>query len=375
MKYLRLLFLIFIVILITPNLFSTNVIAGTEDAKMTNVTLTAIPYRQGIGGEVIIDASVPFFGGCCYPLFAYNVKATIIIPNDVELVKGQLIQEVDEVKAEEGGAATIVHFKWIIKSYLPESYIIMVNITTKNCGRSNARISVEVVEGCSMSVPELYPDIPSTNRNTMIALDVSSGLENIEVETVELFFVKTNKNMPSNSYDIFAENDSLSWSTGSIKGRSIAMNRVEYTPHTWKGSIPSQKEESTIFYWVVAKDNTGKNTTSIVYSFEAIELDRVYFIVDILNWLPIIGTIIGIIIIVFLFNKFNTPDKRKKILLIGSISTKEIDGTVLDPSGLVKLNRWRNIIAILLLICSIILILWAIYSGYFEQFTRLNGGI
>jgi hypothetical protein len=375
MKYFRLLFLIFIVILIIPTLFSTNVIAGTEDAKMTDVTLTAIPYRQGIGGEVILDASVPFFGGCCYPLFAYNVKATIIIPKNVEVVKGQLIQEVDEVKAEEGGAATIVHFKWIIRSDTPGSYPIVVNVTTKNCGRDNAGISVEVVEGCSMSVPKVYPDIPSSNRDTLITLDVSSGLENIEVESVELFYIKSENNMPSDPYDLIAENNTLSWYSGNRQGKSVVLNFVEYTSHTWKGSIPSQKEESTIFYWVVAKDNTGKNTTSIVYSFETTDIDRVYFIVDLLNWLPIIGTIIGIILIVFLFNKFNTPDKRKKILLIGSISKKEIDGTVLDSSGLVKLNRWRNIIVIILLICSIILILWAIYSGYFEQFTRLNGGI
>jgi len=375
MKYLKPLLLFFIILFIGPALFSFNASAGTEDASMSDFKLTITPYRQGVGGEITIEASVSFFGGCCYSLFAYDVRTTIVLPENVQLVKGSLTQQKDEVEATEGGAATTVHFKWTVKSMVPDTYVIKVNLTTKNCGNLNADETMEVIEGCSMTIPTLYPDNPSTKKDTFVMLDVSCGLEGVVVENVNLFYIKSGKKLASDTNKIYADNDTILWPGGSKSGTPAIMEGREFTDNTWKGAIQEQKDETIIYYWIVAKDNTGKNTTSIVYSYEVLEIDRIYFIADILNWLPILGTLIGIILIVFLYNKFRNPTIGKGVHLLGSDSIKEIHSTIIDSTFQNKLYYRRLLIAILLLIVAIIVLIWAMYSGHLEQFTRLNGEI
>jgi hypothetical protein len=374
MKYLRTLLLIFIILVVGLNFATLNVIAGTEDAEMADVSLSATPSRQGLGGEMIIDAAIDFFGGCCYPLWAYNVQATINIPENVELTDGLATQRIGEVKALEGGAATTIHFKWKIKSMIPNEYLIRVNLTTKNCGNSNREVLVEYVEGLSMSIPVIYPDIPTTDSETLVMMDIRSGLEGIEVDSVELFYITTD----DSKFDIDkieTENDTMIVGQSIKKGAQAAAFEIEYTTDSWKSSIPRQPEECTVYYWLVAEDSTGKNTTSVVYSFEVQDLEQIYFVVDILNWLPIIGTIIGIIIIVYLFKRLRAPLIGKGELVLGGSSIKDIHGTKIDKTKLKKLNLNREIVVILLLIVSIIILLWTVYAGHFIEFARLNGGI
>jgi hypothetical protein len=356
-------------------IFNVNASAGSEGAEMEDVVFTATPYTQGLGGQVALDAELSFFGGCCYPLFAYDIKAEIFIPDNVELISGNDIQEIDTVEAVEGGAPTIVHFKWVIKSIVPGDYNIRVNVTTSNCGKSNAEILVRYVEGCSMSIPKVYPDIPNTDRETYVNIDVSSGLEGVQVESVKFFYIKYSNEKNYDTNKIKADNDTLILDGISKKGIVISPERVEYQPDTWKGMIPKQNEECEIYYWIVATDNTGKNTTSVVYSFEVLEIGQIYNFIDVLTWFSIIATIIGIIIIMVYFNKSNTPTLKKNPLLLGSKSLKDLQNNKIENPSNVQTRVQRNIVLILLLIISIIMLIWAIYSGHFEQFAELNGGL
>ena len=377
MRCLQFALVIILLLVAGPLFFAPNALAGTEDATMSDLIITATPHRQGVGGEILIDASISFFGGCCYPLFAYDIETTIFLPENVEMVSGQPTRKIDEVEAHEGGSPTTIHFKWTLKSLVPDTYTIKVNLTTDNCGDSNEEITLEITEGFSMTIPQVYPDIPTTNKNSIIRLDITSSLEGIEAETVNLFYVKSTDNMPSDAKEFYAENGSLNWSTGSIDGKSIEMNAIDYAPSTWKGAIPSQNKDAEIYYWVVVEDNMGKNTTSVVYSIEVLNIDRVYFFVDFLNLIPIIGILIGIFLIVYLFNKVRVPYIGKGEFVLGTPSSKNIpfSPTPINYSDSNRLNQRRNVVVIILLIISIFLLFWAIYSGYLEEFTHLNGGL
>jgi hypothetical protein len=341
---------------------------------MEDVVLSATPNTQGLGGLVTIEAEISFFGGCCYPLFAYDIKAIISIPDNIELISGETIKEVDTVEAVEGGAPTVVNFKWDIKSIIPGDYKISVNVTTSNCGKSDAEILVKYVEGCSMSIPEVYPDIPNTDRNTFINIDVRSGLEGIHVDDVKFFYIKTSNKEDYDISVIKADNDTLLLDGNIKKGSIISPESVEYHPDSWKGMIPKQNEECMIYYWIVATDNTGKNTTSVVYSFEVFEIEQIYDFIDILTWVTIIGIVIGIIILT-LFFKISSPNIEKNPLILGSSTMKDLQNNQIKVNNVLKARFHRNLILILLFMISILMLVWAIYSGQFEQFTELNGGL
>jgi hypothetical protein len=342
---------------------------------MKDLELKATPSTQGLGGEVEIEASVSFFGGCCYPLFAYDIEVVLDVPENVDVVKGDLTQKIGEVKALEGGAATVKRFHWTIKSMIPGSYNFKVNVTTKNCGDRNSEVLVNYVEGLSMSIPVTYPDNPTTGKDTFIKLEVQSGLEGIEVEAVRLFYIKSTQEDEYDEDQVSAANDTFNWRNGNKKGSLIVAEELENTKNTWKISIPGQDDDCTIYYWIVAQDNTGKNTTGVVYSFEVQDFDRIYFMIDVINWLPIIITVIGIIVIGSIFNRINRPSAGKGVLIIGSKSTIDLHEKKIDTSKLEKLNLRRNIAILVLLIFSIVLLIWSIYTGYFIEFAKLNGGI
>jgi hypothetical protein len=375
MKCSRLIVLVSLLLLLSLPLLSLNSVAGTEDAEMKDLELKATPSTQGLGGEVEIEASVSFFGGCCYPLFAYDIEVVLDVPENVDVVKGDLTQKIGEVKALEGGAATVKRFHWTIKSMIPGSYNFKVNVTTKNCGDRNSEVLVNYVEGLSMSIPVTYPDNPTTGKDTFIKLEVQSGLEGIEVEAVRLFYIKSTQEDEYDEDQVSAANDTFNWRNGNKKGSLIVAEELENTKNTWKISIPGQDDDCTIYYWIVAQDNTGKNTTGVVYSFEVQDFDRIYFMIDVINWLPIIITVIGIIVIGSIFNRINRPSAGKGVLIIGSKSTIDLHEKKIDTSKLEKLNLRRNIAILVLLIFSIVLLIWSIYTGYFIEFAKLNGGI
>ena len=94
----------FLTIVIIPLIPTAS--AGGQDATFDSVSLKAVPPVQGVGGEVHIEAKVKFFGGCCYHLYAHDVKAELInLPKNISIVS-TLPSTVGKVDAQSGGSPT-----------------------------------------------------------------------------------------------------------------------------------------------------------------------------------------------------------------------------------------------------------------------------
>jgi hypothetical protein len=152
-----LLLVLFIIPLIPP------ASAGGQDATFDSVSGKAIPPVQGVGGELNIEASADFFGGCCYHLYAHDVKAELIVPEDVQIISPEP-KTISEVDAVPGGMATTENFKWIIVGDKPGIYDLEVKVSTSNCGSQNAEIQVKIVKGVSISNVNIHPHVPSVNE-------------------------------------------------------------------------------------------------------------------------------------------------------------------------------------------------------------------
>ena len=65
-------------------------LADGADAELHEVVIAASPSSQGIGGIILLDAAVYFYGGCCYHLYANDVRAELLVPEGVEIIQGAI---------------------------------------------------------------------------------------------------------------------------------------------------------------------------------------------------------------------------------------------------------------------------------------------
>lgn len=347
--------LILLSILITSPL----VIADGGDAELHDVEVTASPSSQGIGGIIIVDAAVHFYGGCCYHLFANEVTANLSAPEGLDIIDGPTPEKYEEVDAQPGGTATVIHFKWSVQANSQGNFNLGVLVNTKNCGSVESEVEVEIVQGCVISYPDVYPKQLRIDKEIIISTTASTSLEGRSVESVSLFYVlgeELAKGAP--------ENDSLFLDSGKEKsGNVIAMEQDPYIPNQWtcRFNITST---GSLNFWFVAEDNTGENTTSSLYTMNIIDQNAIDSVTGTIFWGLIISTVIGFILI-FWIRESMTHKREKKT------SVLNLD---IGDGGEEKRGSVRDIVIIGILILLLVILALSLVTGLITDIVNLALG-
>lgn len=324
-------FLAVMMILLGTQVVFPTAMADGADAELHNVELLASPSSQGLGGVIIIDAAAYFYGGCCYHLYANDVTANLTAPEDIVVLSGPTPEKYDEVDAEPGGKATIVHFKWTVSGSLKGAYNLTTTISSKNCGSVENSIGIEIVEGCIISAPEIYPKEPQVRKDNIIQVTASTSLEGRSVSDVTFFYV-TGKKFRSGE----PVNGTLSLDDGStVRGAAVILNQDELIPEKWTCTMKPQSTR-TLYYWFVATDDLGENTTSSLAVMEITDPDRIDSITGSIFWGSMIIALIGFILIFEVQSiYFKRKDEKSNVLkLEDQEQGKEITKHKLDLATL-----------------------------------------
>jgi hypothetical protein len=363
--------------------------AAGDDAEFNSIELSATPRVQGIDGEITIRAKANFFGGCCYHLYAYDVIAELVLPDEVELLS-DIPGTIDMVDAQPGGQATSVSFSWTVKSSIPGVYDLNVEVRTSNSGSQSDIVTITIIEGASVSNFNLYPNEPSIKEEISVNVEVKSGSDEIQIEQTDLYFFTSDREFDFDK--IIAENEILyldestddNASEPDLKiigtGEVIPMS-PDLISNKWRSKLSGFSDETEVYMWFVVKTSDNLNTTSSVYHILIQDLERRELILSSVIWMTIIGVILGSILIIggwiFISGRTENIRSNKGFMSLGSRFREEPYKP--DTPQAIELQQRREktryVIIIFLVIIALALIIWAVYAGLFtELFNRTVEG-
>jgi hypothetical protein len=326
------------------------------DAELNQVEVSASPSSQGVGGIILLDAAVSFYGGCCYHLYANDVTAILSAPDGIDILSGPTPKRYDEVDAQPGGTATVVHFKWSVRGTQTGYYNLSVLVGTDNCGSLESTVTVDVVEGCIITSPIWYPSQPVPNRDNMIQVEASTSLEGRYVEEVTLFYIMGeihNSGEPVN--------DTLYVGDQSKHAMAIPMERDPFISEEWTCKLRPESA-GHLNLWFVARDDTGENTTSSLFVREVQDQEAIDAITSTVFWMLILACIVGFIVIYLVQGFYDEKQVGKRNILCHQDIRVETGGNV------------RKMVILGLLVLSIILIVFAVIFGMLAEIAELALG-
>jgi hypothetical protein len=274
-------------------------------------------------------------------------------------MEGPTPEKYEEVDAQPGGTATVVHFRWSVKANSQGNFNLGVLVNTKNCGSAEGEVKVEIVQGCVISYPDVYPKQLRIDKKIIMSTSASTSLEGRSVESVTLFYI-----MDEGLTGGLPENDSLLLEGKENKpGTLITMEEDPYLPDQWTCRFDIKKT-GALNFWFVATDNTGENTTSSLYTMEVINQNAIDSLTSIIFWGLIIGTVIGFILIFWIRESMTHKRERKTNLLNLDIGDKKEEKRV----------RVRDIVIIGILILSIVTLVLSLIFGLINDIVNLALG-
>lgn len=357
-------------LILTLILSSQPVSAGGEDALLGDVELTPIPASQGEGGPITIEANIPFYSGCCYPLYAYDVSAALTLPSNVEIVSGPTPAKYSKVEATAGGEPTWVKIKWVVKSMEAGEYTMGVTVNTQNCGSSEGSAIITVTEGCVISIPEVYPEKPSTERELYINVEAMSPMEGVYIEEATLYYVTKGSELTN----IKAKNEILNLGNSKTQeGVLIPMEPIPDKDNFFSAKVPKQDSFTYLHYWIVATDNHGNKTTSPVYILKVEDMAYSNFVLGLAIWTPIILLLLSIAIIVLLVRHSNKVDSRAKGLLV--LGTSRLSQKGIKTKF--NLKRWNKKLYVafgIFVTIGCVVFIWALTTDQLGELLYVIGG-
>jgi hypothetical protein len=385
--------ILILTLLIIPLLPTSS--ADGQDATFDSIDVRAVPPVQGMGGEIRVEVVANFFGGCCYQLYAKNVKAEL--ENDNFEIVSSLPKTINTVDAEAGGQATTVSFHWNIIGYTPGIYDLTVKVSTSNCGSIASTVQVRIVEGASISPPTIFPTKPSVKEPITFSAVIRSGSDLTEINKADIYIWHSEEDYSEMSlkaemnkiYKILddgkgsSNNSSAADSEDDIKteilgdGKGFQMKHVEFSD-TWRVQLNDFRNEENIYYWFNVETTDGKNVTSAVYKQSIEDLEKKYQTLETVKWGSFFIIVIGILFILGISWKyFDRPARgfgKTGIFILGSkIFSKPSEGKRSNIPEL-SIAKFRMALLMLFLILTILMIIISIYLGLYQELITETGG-
>jgi hypothetical protein len=388
-------FLFSIIFSITP-----SASASGQDATFESIKINITPPKQGIGGEIQIECIAEFYGGCCYHLYAYDVKGVLNAPENITVISPEP-RVIPEIDATPGGMSTNAKFKWTIVGTKAGIYDLKIEVSTSNCGTITETITVIIVEGVSFSNAITHPKTPSVNEAITFLVDIRSGNDLVDIESTTLYIWRSNQDHPASK--LSAESDTIfeiiipaqtSDEESGIKndtsddnktitqdeqaedvtkmigsGKAYNMEKIQYT-NKWRLRLDEFEDEEILYYWYNTKTTDGKNITSYINRQPIEDLEKKYAMVDTTIQTTVVSITLGIILILGLsWTFYGRADKKKiksGIFFLGSASySQPTKGIRTNISGF-SLRKTRSLLLLILFIIAILLIILSIYYGLLD---------
>lgn len=249
-------------------------VAAEENAEYAGLSLSASPPVQGIGGTVTVRLAANFFGGCCYPLFAYDVVPELSVPEGLEVVSGPEPADMRRFEAPQGGLPAPAVFTYTLRSLEVGSYTLNATVATKNCGSQSARATVEFIKGAIFSDPRvLYPATVSLGESAVFSVGAYSGLAGVAVDGVELRCAVLGTGEAGQG---LSAGDDGCLRPGGLRGSAVGLVRDPEEPTVWRGLLPPPKRTGVLAVWLLALDSTGNTTVSPVFTYRVADTPGVY---------------------------------------------------------------------------------------------------
>ncbi|UCE39390.1 MAG: hypothetical protein JSW00_09265 [Thermoplasmata archaeon] len=346
---LRNLWICTVILLMTIAFFPSS--QAAPKAVVYEMEVSALPAIQGKDLPIELKCEVGFGGACCYSVYAHDVEAEIILPDNITLIAGKQIQTVTSsgqssgtVAVDPGGGLTRLSQTWIIKGEEYGEYTVSVHITGENeLGEiidETQTANITIASGASISSPVL-PRSPSVNKDIIIIAEVFST--DSAVASVTLFYSKNQKNWVS-----------------------VPMENIE--GETWMGEIPGQKKEGEVYYYMESLDGEGETFTTEIYSVEVKDFDNIGTIKVLVTYGTLTAFILGIVLILYAEKRRKKSTSSTGLTILGASlrlsALRGLDEIEDDQNRLRKIRKWA---ALIIIIIVIILLVLAVATGQLQE--------
>jgi hypothetical protein len=366
-------------------------IAGGQDATFDSIKINAVPSMQGVGGNIELEVLANFFGGCCYHLYAFDVKAELVVPENVQ-IKSSLPEPIKSFDAEPGGMASTINFKWIVSSNSPGAYDVEITVGTSNCGSHTEIYTIIFTEGASISSPTIFPSEPSVKQDVTFSAIIQSGNDNINVEKASLYIWRNvkeyNRNILTAKRNMIFElkdnpdemgNTSNKNDTNKFLGYGsmYPMNKVDFTDN-WRIHLKDIEEEEYLYYWFWVETSDDTNITSEVYKQQILDYEQKSQMISDTIWITLLTVIIGTILILIISWKYieKTSEKVSKtgIFILGSKTFSQPIDHKRSNVDYTSPEKVKLIILIILVVMMVLFLILAVYLGLFQDLINETGG-
>jgi hypothetical protein len=334
-------------------LFLTIMPSATASPKaiIYELDVTASPAVQGRNLPIEIQWDCGWGGACCYTVYAHNLEAEIFIPENVTLVEGDGKQVLSSsgqpdgtVSVEAGGGLTWLSKKWIVQASEYETYYIEIRCTGRNeLGEDineTAGVNITIQPGASISTP-ILPRNPSIGKDIVIVAEVTSS--DSTVKSVSLFYSKNQENWVE-----------------------LSMENTE--GDAWMGTVPGQKSEGTLYYYLESLDENDKPFTTEVYSLEVRDMEHIGTVTLLSTYGTILAFIVGIVLILYINKRFKSPTTESGMTILGaSLRLSALRGTDEIAEDQERMKRIRTLMAVILVITFITMLVVAIITGQLHE--------
>lgn len=328
--------------------------SGSQAATFDRIELDVTPNVQGLGGELEVQVTCYFYGGCCYPLFANDIVPELEVPDGLTLLSGPSPERKGELTAAAGGDPTIVIFKWNLHCTEKGSYQINATVLTSDCGSRDETQLVHVIKGATISNPETFPVDPTSDKDIMINFVSMYPVGDIDVTSARIYYIYTDdKYDPA---DLSADNSTMmKGGVGIGEGLEVSCVPEEIVEGGFKGTIPEGSHEN-LYYWIQVTDERGELTTSSVRHTQVENTDRV----DTLNMASFLFLIVGMVVLIaglvlgyiVTQKRKNTPDKDDNFTVLGSIGRKRF--LTVGEAGHMDVKKESNLAYIIVIVVIVI---------------------
>jgi hypothetical protein len=262
--------------------------AGSQAATFDRIVVVPSSNVQGMGGEVEVSIVAYLYGGCCYSLFANDVRPMLEVPEGLTLLSGPTPERIDSFTAIAGGEPTLARFRYTLRCDSIGSFALNASVDTADCGSESSSVMVHVIKGATISTPTVHPRSPTTDGEAIVSFVSRYPVGETMVVSAAVYVHGSDRELDQGSMK--AEIATLT-----IGDKPISdILRVECEPDPlerdrFSAIIPTDSEH--VYYWMVVLDENVEYTTSSIYHLEVEDTGEVRAF-NLLSWsLFIIGTI------------------------------------------------------------------------------------
>jgi hypothetical protein len=249
--------------------------SGAQAATFDRVEMEVDPFIQGYGGEMVVTVTAYFYGGCCYSLFANDITPDLDVPEGLSIKEGPTPETRNSLTAVAGGEPTVTKFRWTLSCDEEGSYDLASTVDTSDCGSRGSGYTVHVIKGATITRPEMYPEVPTSDKDISLKFVSSYPVGDTKIESASIIYWTTEKDYDLKEMSVVG--DSLVHQNENIEPSGtgeVGSKELELVEGGFQADIP-KVSDPYLFYIIEVTDEKGEVTRSSIYRLEVEDVGEV----------------------------------------------------------------------------------------------------